>query len=281
MNDLTRPAPLAAGRGGAGAAASRLIGARAAGDPDGGRARAEPADREGGHAARAAPGQVRRSRRDDLPREHQEVHRGDRRAGAGGFRRLGGPAAADRGDGQHRRRAGHRGRLDRRPAPLCGQAGRPDRHRRLPRQEIRRLVHAAPRCTASKWKTNKWIAIPMGGSGGPAVYRSLLAEGGRLRQDPRRPRRLPRHVPQAEEVGHPAGFALGHAVGDAQRVLRLAAVGARRQPDRRERQGGDQLEGDDRGAEVRQGAVSDDDPRHELLARPEQQQGVCGRARSR
>ena len=63
--------------------------------------------------------------------------------------------------------------------------------------------------------TNNWIAIPMGGSGAPIVYRkSWVKEAGF--DD------IPRDFPtfltlcrNLQKNGHPVGFALGNAVGDA------------------------------------------------------------------
>jgi multiple sugar transport system substrate-binding protein len=66
-----------------------------------------------------------------------------------------------------------------------------------------------------KAKTNNWIGLPMGGSGGPLVYRmSALKEAGYDK--------IPGDLPgflklcqQLKKINKPAGFALGNAVGDA------------------------------------------------------------------
>ena len=66
-----------------------------------------------------------------------------------------------------------------------------------------------------KFGTDRWIAIPMGGSGSPAVYReSWVKEAG---YDA-----IPKDVDgfldlcrKLKAKGHPAGFTTGHAVGDA------------------------------------------------------------------
>jgi multiple sugar transport system substrate-binding protein len=66
-----------------------------------------------------------------------------------------------------------------------------------------------------KWGTNNWIAIPMGGSGGPAVYRkSWVKEAGfdTIPTDHANFLTLCRNL---KKNGHPSGFALGNAVGDA------------------------------------------------------------------
>jgi multiple sugar transport system substrate-binding protein len=66
-----------------------------------------------------------------------------------------------------------------------------------------------------KYKTNQWIAIPMGASGGPAVYRmSWLKEIG-YDAFPKTTDQLLDMCRKLQKSGHPAGFALGHAVGDA------------------------------------------------------------------
>lgn len=66
-----------------------------------------------------------------------------------------------------------------------------------------------------KYKTNEWIAIPMGASGGPAVYRvSWLKEAG-FDEFPKTTDALLDMCRKVQKNGHPAGFALGHAVGDA------------------------------------------------------------------
>ena len=66
-----------------------------------------------------------------------------------------------------------------------------------------------------KWGTENWISLPMGGSGGPIVYRqSWVKEAGydRIPDD------LGDFLKLAQTLkknGHPVGFALGNAVGDA------------------------------------------------------------------
>jgi multiple sugar transport system substrate-binding protein len=63
--------------------------------------------------------------------------------------------------------------------------------------------------------TDQWIAIPMGASGGLALYRkSWLGEVGYDTL----PKDLDKFLDASRKLkakGHPAGFALGHAVGDA------------------------------------------------------------------
>lgn len=64
-------------------------------------------------------------------------------------------------------------------------------------------------------KTNNWIGIPMGGSGGPLVYRvSALKEAG-FDKVPTDHAGLLKLCQALKKINKPAGFALGNAVGDA------------------------------------------------------------------
>lgn len=64
-------------------------------------------------------------------------------------------------------------------------------------------------------KTNNWIGIPMGGSGGPLVYRvSALKEAGHDKV-PTDHAGLLKLCQDLKKINKPAGFALGNAVGDA------------------------------------------------------------------
>ncbi len=66
-----------------------------------------------------------------------------------------------------------------------------------------------------RWGTNNWIAMPMGGSGGPVVYReSWVKQAGydRIPDDMNEFLKLAQNLKKAN---HPIGFALGNAVGDA------------------------------------------------------------------
>jgi multiple sugar transport system substrate-binding protein len=66
-----------------------------------------------------------------------------------------------------------------------------------------------------KAKTNNWIGLPMGGSGGPLIYRkSAIKEAGYDKI----PGDLPGFLKLCQDlkkINKPAGFALGNAVGDA------------------------------------------------------------------
>jgi multiple sugar transport system substrate-binding protein len=63
--------------------------------------------------------------------------------------------------------------------------------------------------------TGKWIGLPMGGSGGPMVYRSSWVKEAGFEQPPADLDGFLELCQKLKENGHPAGFALGHAVGDA------------------------------------------------------------------
>ncbi len=66
-----------------------------------------------------------------------------------------------------------------------------------------------------KAKSNNWIGIPMGGSGGPLVYRvSALKEAGHDKV-PTDHAGLLKLCQDLKKINKPAGFALGNAVGDA------------------------------------------------------------------
>lgn len=66
-----------------------------------------------------------------------------------------------------------------------------------------------------KWGTNNWIAVPMGGSGGPAVYRKSWIKEAGFDSFPLDHAGLLKLCQNLKKNGHPAGFALGNAVGDA------------------------------------------------------------------
>jgi multiple sugar transport system substrate-binding protein len=66
-----------------------------------------------------------------------------------------------------------------------------------------------------KWKTNHWIAIPMGGAGGPCNYRISWVKQAGFDKIPNDLDQFLTLCRKLKEQGHPAGFALGNAVGDA------------------------------------------------------------------
>lgn len=63
--------------------------------------------------------------------------------------------------------------------------------------------------------TNNWLAIPMGGSGGPAVYRKSWVKEAGFDTIPRDHENFLKLCQNLKKNGHPCGFALGNAVGDA------------------------------------------------------------------
>ncbi len=66
-----------------------------------------------------------------------------------------------------------------------------------------------------KWKTDTWIAIPFGGSGGPAVYRKSWVKEAGYDTIPREHDKFLDLCRNLKKNNHPPGFALGNAVGDA------------------------------------------------------------------
>ena len=123
-----------------------------------------------------------------------------------------------------------------------------------------------------KAKTNNWIGLPMGGSTGPLVYRKSAGQGGGLRQDSRTTCRLPQALPGAEEEQQAGRLRARQRGRRRQRLRQLAAVGARRQPGRRERQGrASTARRRSTALELRQGALSDLHPGHDVVGRHQQQ----------
>jgi multiple sugar transport system substrate-binding protein len=66
-----------------------------------------------------------------------------------------------------------------------------------------------------RWGTNNWISIPMGGSGGPAVYRQSWVKQAGYADIPADFEGFLTLCKNLKQNGHPCGFALGNAVGDA------------------------------------------------------------------
>jgi multiple sugar transport system substrate-binding protein len=66
-----------------------------------------------------------------------------------------------------------------------------------------------------RWGTNDWIAIPMGGSGGPVVYRQSWVKEAGFDAIPSDFAQFLKLCQALKTNGHPCGFALGNAVGDA------------------------------------------------------------------
>ncbi len=66
-----------------------------------------------------------------------------------------------------------------------------------------------------KWGTNQWIAMPMGGSGNPLVYRKSWVKEAGFDGIPTDLSEFLKLSQQLKKNGHPIGFALGNSVGDA------------------------------------------------------------------
>ncbi len=66
-----------------------------------------------------------------------------------------------------------------------------------------------------KWGTKNWIAIPMGGTGSPAVYRKSWVKQAGFDTFPTDLGGFLKLNQALKKIGHPSGFALGNAVGDA------------------------------------------------------------------
>ena len=66
-----------------------------------------------------------------------------------------------------------------------------------------------------KFGTEQWIAIPMGGSGGPMIYRESWVKEAGFDTPPKTTDELLACCRKLKANGHPAGFAVGHATGDA------------------------------------------------------------------
>jgi multiple sugar transport system substrate-binding protein len=66
-----------------------------------------------------------------------------------------------------------------------------------------------------RWGTNNWIGIPMGGTGGPLVYRKSWVKEAGFDKIPTDHAGFLTLCQNLKKNGHPAGFALGNAVGDA------------------------------------------------------------------
>ena len=66
-----------------------------------------------------------------------------------------------------------------------------------------------------KAKTNNWIGLPMGGSGGPMVYRASAVKEAGFDSIPNDHAGFLKLCQALKKNNKPAGFALGNAVGDA------------------------------------------------------------------
>jgi multiple sugar transport system substrate-binding protein len=65
-----------------------------------------------------------------------------------------------------------------------------------------------------RYKTDNWIGLPFGASGGPLVYRKSLVQAAGFEKVPEDHAGILALCKKLKEAGKPAGFALGNAVGD-------------------------------------------------------------------
>ena len=73
---------------------------------------------------------------------------------------------------------------------------------------------ALPQRFGKKWGSEQWIALPMGGSGAPCVYRISWAKEAGFDSLPTDHAGFLKLCQGLKKNNHPAGFALGNAVGD-------------------------------------------------------------------
>ena len=125
-------------------------------------------------------------------------------------------------------------------------------------------------------KSNAWIGLPFGATSGPADLSQVDPQGGRLRQGAGRPRRASRPVPEAAEGRQARGLRARQRRRRRQRLCQLAAVVAQRLAARRGGQRHHQQQGNDRRAQISQGAVSDLHRRHAFVERRQQQPRLLG-----
>ena len=154
---------------------------------------------EGRETARAALETLRAGRRRRVGGQHQEIYGRDRHRSARRRRRLGGRAAQGGGGGQRRQRAGHHHQHHGRRAPVSGEAGRRQRSRQLPGQQVRRLVRRGEGVRHARQEVG-------GDHDGRRRRHAGLprepAQGRGLRHGPEGHGRFPQAVPGAEGQGH-------------------------------------------------------------------------------
>jgi multiple sugar transport system substrate-binding protein len=119
--------------------------------------------------------------------------------------------------------------------------------------------------------TNNWIGLPFGGSTGPIVYRKSAVKEAGFDTVPSSHADFLKLCQGLKKANKPAGFALGNAVGDGNGFANwliwshggyLVDEGGK---------GGDQQQGDRRGAEVSQGPLPDLRAGHDVVGRRQQQ----------
>ena len=120
-------------------------------------------------------------------------------------------------------------------------------------------------------RTNNWIARAVRRLHRPDRPPRVGGQGSGLRRRAGRPRPVPPALPGAEAQQQARRLRARQRGGRRQRLRQLAGLGARRLPGGRGRQGRHQQPGDDRGAELPEGAVPHLHLRHAGLERRQQQ----------
>ena len=156
-----------------------------------------------------------------------------------GERELGGPAAEGGGGRERGQRPGHHHRHQRRFAPVPGPscwtcATWPS--------TWARSTAAGTTCSASTAMADgRWIALPLGAGGSAWYYRESHVKAAGFYGIPQDLDGFLKLCQALKAKGTPPGFALGHATGDANVLVPLADLVARRQAGGREQPGRDQL----------------------------------------
>ena len=163
-------------------------------------------------AAPAALGAVRRRRGGSLERQHQGVHRGDRRRGPHRPGELGGRPPQGRRRRQCRLRPRHGDELVRRPVPVSRQAGRRDRARRA--RSARRTAAGTTGPKGYATQDGKFIAMPLCAIGNAICYRESHMKAAGFNEFPKDTDGFLELCKAMKAKGTPAGFPHGKAVGD-------------------------------------------------------------------
>ncbi len=123
----------------------------------------------------------------------------------------------------------------------------------------------------------KWIGIPVATTGGLMNYRMSSMEKAGFKEFPKDTAGFLELCKALKKNNTPAGFALGHASGDANTWLHWALWAHGGNIVDKNDKVDHQLARDREGARIRQGALRDLHPRHGVLERLVQQQGLPGR----
>jgi len=118
-----------------------------------------------------------------------------------------------------------------------------------------------------KTKSDAWIGIPFGASGGPLIYRKSVLQSIGYDKVPDDHAGYLELARKLKAAGKPCGFALGNAVGDGNGFADWLMWSHNATLLDEEGNVTINSKEDHRGAEVRQGTLSADDPRHAFLER--------------